>query len=105
MNNNPQQFMPGGGGFGFRGGFAPFPGRYHEGGPNALQWVTFALVLLLVLAYFGTLISFWATRRAYANAGGPPPWMGRRRFKQRYWTEQAPPPHPPAPPEDPPTAA
>jgi hypothetical protein len=96
MNNNAPPFMP-------RGGYFVGPGGgFHDGagGPSALQWATFALVLLLVLSYFAMLVSVWSTRRAYANAGGPPPFMGRRRFK-RYWTEEAPPP----PPEEPPPAA
>jgi hypothetical protein len=44
------------------------PGPYHHNGPNALQWATFALVLLLVLSYFATMVSTWATRRAVTPA-------------------------------------
>lgn len=44
----------------------------HHGGPPALAWATFALVLLLALAFFAAAISQFARRsRRPAFAGGP----------------------------------
>ena len=73
MNPNPQ-YMPHGGGFGFRDGFMMEPGRFHGGHP-ALAWATFALVLLLTLSFFALALSQWSLRRGMAM-GGP----GGRRF-------------------------
>ncbi|MHB8650463.1 MAG: SHOCT domain-containing protein [Gaiellaceae bacterium] len=66
MDNNAPPFQ-GGRGFGF--GFAD--GRFHHGGPPALAWATFALVLLLVLSFAALLLSQFSARRALARHGGP----------------------------------
>jgi hypothetical protein len=48
----------------------------HHGGPPALAWATFALVLLLVLAFFAAAVSQLAARRprrfAFAGPGRHP---------------------------------
>lgn len=57
MNNTPQ-FGPRG--FGGGSGFGPVHGYYHSG-PPTLAWVTFALVLLLVLTVFALLVARFAS--------------------------------------------
>src|SRR5260221_1764326 len=75
MNENPP--------FPFqRGGFGPGPMYHmHNGGPHALAWVTFALVLLLVLAFGAMIVARsaagrhhrkWHHRMAFAGQGGGP---------------------------------
>jgi uncharacterized membrane protein len=63
-----------------RGGFDGGPMYFHHGGPP-LAWATFALVLLLTLAFFAVLIARMSSRRrhhgwhhrmAFAGPGGPP---------------------------------
>ena len=49
-------------------GFVPAHG-YYQGGTPTLAWVTFALVLLLVLTVFALLVARFA--RAGRNFGGP----------------------------------
>jgi uncharacterized membrane protein len=48
----------------------------HHGGPPALAWATFALVLLLALAFFATAVSQLSARRprrfAFAGPGRTP---------------------------------
>jgi uncharacterized membrane protein len=56
MNDNPP-FPPQGRGF----DIGPF--YMHHGGPPALAWATFALVLLLMLSFFALLIARTAGRR------------------------------------------
>ena len=72
MNDNPP--------FPFhRGGFEVGPMYFHHGGPPALAWATFALVLLLVLAFFAMFVArmaggrrqYWKHRMAFAGPGGP----------------------------------
>ena len=75
MNPNPQ-YMPHGGGFGFRDGLMMEPGRFHHDGHPALAWATFALLVLLTLSFFALALSQWSARRGMAMAGGP----GSRRF-------------------------
>ncbi|HLY95222.1 MAG TPA: hypothetical protein VKP14_10270 [Gaiellaceae bacterium] len=64
-----------------RGGFDVGPVYLHHGqGPHALAWATFALVLLLTLAFFALLIARtaagrhhrWHHRMAFAGPGRPP---------------------------------
>jgi uncharacterized membrane protein len=63
-----------GGGFGFA------PVELHQGGPDALAWATFALILLLVLTVGALLVARLAVGRprrlmrsvAFAGPGGPP---------------------------------
>lgn len=71
MNDNPP--------FPFqRGGFQVGPEYMHHGGPHALAWATFALVLLLVLAFFAVFVArmavgrrqHWKHRMAFAGPGG-----------------------------------
>jgi len=76
MNDNPP--------FPFRrGGFDAGPGYMHQlhQGQPALAWATFALVLLLVLAFFAVLIARtaagrhhrrWHHKLALVGPGGPP---------------------------------
>lgn len=62
-----------------RGGFGPGPMYLHNGGPHALAWATFALVLLLVLAFGALLVARaasgrprrWHHRMAFAGPGDP----------------------------------
>src|SRR5262245_65593860 len=57
----------------FHPGFDLAP-RYaeHQGGPSALAWATFALLLLLSLAFFAVALSQFTRRpRKVAVAGGP----------------------------------
>ncbi|HET8892740.1 MAG TPA: SHOCT domain-containing protein [Gaiellaceae bacterium] len=72
MNDNPP--------FPFhRGGFEVGPVYFHHGGPPALAWATFALVLLLVLAVFAMIVARiavdrrhqWKQQMAFAGPGGP----------------------------------
>ena len=71
MNDNPPFPMF------HRGGFDAGPFYAHQGGPHALAWATFALVLLLVLSFFALLIARTAGRRSHGwhrkmvFAGGP----------------------------------
>lgn len=46
-----------------RGGFDVGPVYFHHGGPPALAWATFALVLLLVLAFFAMFVARMAGGR------------------------------------------
>jgi uncharacterized membrane protein len=66
-----------------RGGFDGGPVMYHHGGPHALALATFALVLLIALAFFALIVARAASRRhhhhpkwhhrmAFAGPGGPP---------------------------------
>lgn len=72
MNDNPPFPFP-------RGGFQAGPAYMHNGGPHALAWATFALVLLLVLAFFATVVArmaggrrlHWKHRMAFPGPGGP----------------------------------
>jgi uncharacterized membrane protein len=43
----------------------------HHGGPPALAWATFALVLLLALAFFAAAVSLLAARRRPFALAGP----------------------------------
>lgn len=72
MNDNPP--------FPFqRGGFQVGPMYLHQGGHPALAWATFALVLLLVLAFFAMFVARmaggrrhrWKHQMAFAGPGGP----------------------------------
>ena len=72
MNDNPP--------FPFhRGGFEVGPVFMHQGGHQALAWATFALVLLLVLAFFAMFVARmaggrrhrWKYRMAFPGPGGP----------------------------------
>ena len=75
MNENPP--------FPFRkGGFDAGPMYFHHhGGPPALAWATFALVLLIALTFFALLVARaasrgnhrkWHNRMAFVGPGGPP---------------------------------
>jgi len=52
----------------FGRGFGLSPVLVHQQGPTALDWVTFALVLLLVLAAAAVLASWFADRRRVRGA-------------------------------------
>lgn len=72
----PFQFHQGGG---FDGG--PMMYHAHDGGPHALVFATFALVLLIALAFFTLIVARtasrgrhrkWHHRMAFAGPGGTP---------------------------------
>ena len=63
----------------FRARGFPGPYAFHQAGPSALQWATFALVLLLVLTVFALLVARFAKggrrhrgRRFMMRHGGRP---------------------------------
>ena len=66
-------------GFGYGGSMAV---HLHQGN-TPLQWVTFALVVLLVLSFFAFMLTTWAGRDRHRRHGrrmlfGPPGFGGRR---------------------------
>jgi len=76
MNTYPP-FQGRGGGF----GYSPVVAHFHQGN-SPLAWATFALVVLLVLAFGAFLIATWAgrgRRRHFGRRGfgGPPGFRGR----------------------------
>ena len=66
---------------GGRFGFGPIYFQHGGGGPHALAWATFGLVLLLVLALGAMVIARAAARSRPFPAWGPP--SGGRRFRMQ----------------------